>query len=53
MLIIIRSGFKTSDQVQGQGAGRSGKRSIRVVCEHLPEVCNTAIEPQMGFWNHF
>jgi hypothetical protein len=23
-----RSGFKTSDQVQGQGAGRSGKRSI-------------------------
>ena len=25
---ISRSGFKTSDQVQGQGAGRSGKRSI-------------------------
>ena len=23
----IRSGFKTSDQVQGQGAGRAGKRS--------------------------
>jgi hypothetical protein len=26
--LLHRSGFKTSDQVQGQGAGRSGKRSI-------------------------
>jgi hypothetical protein len=25
---LLRSGFKISDQVQGQGAGRSGKRSI-------------------------
>jgi hypothetical protein len=25
---MIRSGFKTSDQVQGQGAERAGKRSI-------------------------
>ena len=45
----FRSGFKTSDQVQGQGAGRSRKRSIRIVCEHLSEACNTAIGPQMGF----
>ena len=27
-LKLLRSGFKTSDQVQGQGAGRSRKRSI-------------------------
>jgi hypothetical protein len=27
--LFLRSGFKTSDQVQGQGAGRSRKRSIR------------------------
>ena len=26
--MLTRSGFKTSDQVQGQGAGRSRKRSI-------------------------
>jgi hypothetical protein len=45
----LRSGFKTSDQVQGQGAGRSRKRSIHGVCEHLSEVCNAAIGPQMGF----
>jgi hypothetical protein len=32
-----RSGFKTSDQVQGQGAGRSGKRSPPEADEHLPE----------------
>jgi hypothetical protein len=25
---LIRSAFKTSDQVQGQGADRAGKRSI-------------------------
>jgi hypothetical protein len=46
---FIKNGFKIPDQVQGQGADRSGKRSIRAVCEHLPEVCNAAIEPQMGF----
>ena len=44
-----RSGSKTPDQVQGQGAGRSRKRSIRLVCEHLSEVCNAAIGPRMGF----
>jgi hypothetical protein len=33
----IRSVFKNSDQAQGQGAGRSRKRSIRIVCEHLSE----------------
>jgi len=45
----LRSGFKTSDQVQGQGASRSITRSIRIVCEHLSEACNAAIGPQMGF----
>jgi hypothetical protein len=23
------------------------------VCEHFEEVCNTAIECEMGFWSHF
>jgi phage regulator Rha-like protein len=45
----MRSVFKASGQVQGQGAGRSGERSIRLVCEHLSEACNAAIGPQMGF----
>jgi len=46
----FRSGFKISDQVQGQGAGRSKKRSPAVGgMSHLKEACNTAIGPQMGF----
>jgi len=32
-----RSGFKISDQVQGQGAGRSRKRSPPQADEHLSE----------------
>jgi hypothetical protein len=35
--MMPRSGFKASDRVQGQGAGRSRKRSIHWVCEHLSE----------------
>jgi hypothetical protein len=45
-----RSGFKTSDQVQGQGAEADRESAAYMrVCEHLSEVCNAAIEPQMGF----
>jgi len=38
----LGSGFKTSDQVQGQGAGRSRKRSPPHILadEHLAEACN-------------
>jgi hypothetical protein len=42
---LIRSGFKTSDQVQGQGVRPIGKAQHTWVCEHLPEVCNAAIGP--------
>jgi hypothetical protein len=38
--VVPRSGFKTSDRVQGQGAGRSITRSIHWVCEHLSEACD-------------
>jgi len=37
-LVRARSGFKTSDQVQGQGAGRSITRSPPEADEHLSEV---------------
>jgi len=47
--IWTRSGFKTSDQVQGQGVRPIGKAQHTWVCEHLPEACNAAIEPKMGF----
>jgi hypothetical protein len=43
--IIHRSGFKTSDQVQGQGVRTIGKAQHTWVCEHLPEACNAAIGP--------
>jgi hypothetical protein len=46
---FYRSGFKTSDQVQGQGVRPAGKAQHTWVCEHLPEACNAAIGPQMGF----
>jgi hypothetical protein len=42
---VIKSGFKTLDQVQGQGVDRSGKCSPPEADEHLPEVCNAAIGP--------
>jgi hypothetical protein len=44
-----RSGLKTSDQVQGQGAGRSRKRSpLHILTdEHLPEACNP---PSADHW---
>jgi hypothetical protein len=35
--MITRSGFKTSDQVQGQGVRPIGKAQHTFVCEHLPE----------------
>jgi hypothetical protein len=37
-----RSDFKMSDQIQGQGAGRSKKRSPPHILadEHLSEACN-------------
>jgi hypothetical protein len=46
---ISRSGFKTSDQVQGQGVRPIEKAQHTWVCEHLSEACNAAIGPQMGF----
>jgi hypothetical protein len=45
----IRSGFKIPDQVQGQGVRPIGKAQHTWVCEHLPEACNAAIGPWMGF----
>jgi len=44
-LVRVRSGFKTSGQVQGQGAGRSITRSPANggMSMHLSEVCNAAI----------
>ena len=44
-----RSGFKIPDWVQGQGVRPIGKAQHTLVCEHLPEVCNAAIGPKMGF----
>jgi hypothetical protein len=40
---LIRSGFKTSDQVQGQGVRPIEKAQHTWVCEHLSEACNAAI----------
>jgi hypothetical protein len=34
---LSRSGFKTSDKVQGQGIRQIGKAQHTWVCEHLPE----------------
>jgi hypothetical protein len=44
-----RSGFKTVDLVQGQGAGRRKSAAYRLVCEHFEEACNTAIGPNLRF----
>jgi hypothetical protein len=44
-----RSGFKIPDWVQGQGVSPIAKAQHTWVCEHLPEVCNAAIGPKMGF----
>jgi hypothetical protein len=43
-----RSGFKTSDQVQGQGAGRSGKRSIH---RHVSIYRRSATQPLGLRWD--
>jgi hypothetical protein len=42
---MVRSSFKTPDQVQGQGVRPIGKAQHTWVCEHLPEACNAAIGP--------
>jgi hypothetical protein len=47
--IAYRSGFKISDQVREQGAGRCKSGAYSIICEHFAEACNTAIGPQMGF----
>ena len=44
-----KSHCKTSDQVRRQGAGQRNSAAYMVVCEHIEEVCNAAIGPQMGF----
>jgi hypothetical protein len=44
-----RSGFKTSDQVQGQGVPRIGNGAYTQVHEYFNSRDNTAIGPQMGF----
>jgi hypothetical protein len=36
---------KPQIRFKGKAPGRSGKRSIHWVCEHLPEACNAAIGP--------
>jgi hypothetical protein len=41
--VFTRSGFKTSDQVQGQGAGRSRKRSIHGYVSIYRRLCCTLI----------
>jgi hypothetical protein len=46
---LIRSGFKTSDQVQRQGVPRIESGAYTVVREHFNVLDNTAIGPQMGF----
>jgi hypothetical protein len=46
---IIRSGFKTSDQFQGQGVPRIGNGAYMSVHEYFNPRDNTAIGPQMGF----
>jgi len=45
----LRSGFKTSDQVQGQGVPQIEKGAYTLVREYFHPRDNTAIEPQMGF----
>ena len=42
---ISRNGFKTLDQVQGQGADRRKSAAYWVVCEHFEEACNAVIGP--------
>ena len=44
---IIRSGFKTSDQIQGQGVPRIESRAYTLVREHFEVDCNTAIGQKM------
>jgi len=45
----IRSGFKTSDQVQGQGDPRIENGAYTSVREYFNPRDNAAIGPQMGF----
>jgi hypothetical protein len=45
---FLRSGLKTSDQVQGQGVRPIGKAQHTWVCEHLPEaVLHLTLKNQM------
>jgi hypothetical protein len=44
-----RSGFKTSDQVQGQGAGRSKKRSIHEYVSILKRSATQLSGARWGF----
>ena len=46
---MLRSCFKTPDQVRGQGAGRRKSAAYTEVCEHFEEAGNAAIGAQMGF----
>jgi len=48
-LVLLRSGFKTSDQVQGQGVPRIENGAYTSVREYFNPWDNAAIEPQMGF----
>jgi len=48
-LKFIRSGFKTSDQVQGQGVPWIENGAYTSVREYFNPRGNAAIGPQMGF----
>jgi hypothetical protein len=48
-MIVFRSGFKASDQVQGQGVPRIENGAYTLVREYFNPRGNAAIGPQMGF----
>jgi hypothetical protein len=47
-IFFTRSGFKTSDQVQGQGVPRIESGAYTLVREHFNLRDNAAIGPEMG-----
>jgi len=53
MNYLTRSGFKTSNPVQGQGVSAVNNGAYTLVREFFNPHDNTAIGPQMGFYNHF
>jgi hypothetical protein len=46
---MLRSGFKNSDQVQGQGVARVENGAYTPVREYFNPRDNAAMGPQMGF----